>query len=70
MDKNWSTQVIAHVENGDFDGAITMIQHCASQSLLDELKAALSRTGLDHGAGAARLLSAVLERQMALEARA
>ncbi|ALV08737.1 hypothetical protein [Roseateles depolymerans] len=70
MDKNWSTQVIAHVENGDFDGALSMIQHCASQPLLDELKAALARTGLDHGAGAARLLGAVLERQMALEARA
>ncbi|WAC74750.1 hypothetical protein OU995_08630 [Roseateles sp. SL47] len=66
----WSTQVIAHVENGDFDGALALIQHCPAQSLLDELKAAFARTGLDHGAGAARLLGAVLERQMALGARA
>lgn len=68
--ENWSTQVIAHVENGDFDGALKLIEHCPAQSLLDELKAGFARKELDKGAGAARLLAGVLERQMALAARA
>jgi|GEM_PF-4247725 len=68
--ETWSTQVISHVENGDFDGALKLIEHCPAQSLLDELKAGFASHGLDQGAGAARLLAGVLERQLALSAKA